>query len=65
MVGLSAAKMAQFIKNPNQPQPHDEGNKEISSFDLATGRPWYWLARHSSVIPLFHGHSNLGASVGI
>jgi len=28
-----------------------------------TGRPWYWLARHSSILPLFHGHSNLGASM--
>jgi len=28
-----------------------------------TGRPWPGLVRHSSVLPLFHGHGNSGASL--
>jgi len=50
-------KMALFIGKPNQPQPHDEGNR-------STGRPWSRLELNSSTFLLLHRHRNSGASGG-
>jgi len=61
---------ALFIVKPNQPQPHDEGGWRDYQLCFQHG-PWHppWANRGVSwlvillVLPLFHGHSNLGASM--
>jgi len=59
-----------FIEKLRPSQPRDVRKRRGSTLTglpptvaSTMGRPWFGLVRHSSILPLFHGHSNSGAFV--